>query len=148
MQKCSICTHPMSNDINEALLMSTYSLRDIAEQFGVSKSALQRHKEEHIPMNLIHAKEAKEICNAEIILKKLIHLGTDAARITKLAEDSNELKTALSGIREQSRIIEILAKMGDQIQPSKIDLTVNNLALLKIYDRLSRKVEDINETDR
>jgi hypothetical protein len=137
----------MNNKINEALLLSNYSLRDIAGQYEVSKSALQRHKDEHIPTGLVQAKEAKEICQAEVILKKLISLETDAARITKLAEESNDLKTALSGIREQSRLIEILAKMEGQIRPSQIDLTVNNLALLKIYDRLSRKVEEINETD-
>jgi predicted DNA-binding protein YlxM (UPF0122 family) len=137
----------MNNKINEALLLSNYSLRDIAGQYEVSKSALQRHKDEHIPTGLVQAKEAKEICQAEVILKKLISLETDAARITKLAEESNDLKTALRGIREQSRLIEILAKMEGQIRPSQIDLTVNNLALLKIYDRLSRKVEEINETD-
>ena len=137
----------MKNKINEALLLSNCSLRDIAGQFEVSKSALQRHKDEHIPTDLVQAKEAKEICQAEVILKKLISLENDAARITKLAEDSNDLKTALCGIREQSRLIEILAKMEGQIRTTQIDLTVNNLALLKIYDRLSRKVEEINETD-
>jgi hypothetical protein len=90
----------------------------------------------------VEAKDAKEICRAESLLDKLASLKFDAERITQKAEIKDDLKTALSGIREQSRIIEILAKMQGQIQQPKIDLTVNNFALLKIHDRLSRKLEE------
>jgi hypothetical protein len=37
--------------------------------------------------------------------------------------------------------------MQGQIQQPKIDLTVNNFALLKIHDRLSRKLEEIIEVN-
>ena len=122
-------------------------MRTIAGQYEVSKSALQRHKEGHIPKNLLRAKEAKEICQAEKIFNKLVTLKRDAARITKKAEIDGDLKVALYGVREQSRVVEILAKIEGQIRPPQIDLTVNNLTLLKINDRLSRKVEEINETN-
>lgn len=147
MRKCRICHHPMKHKINEALLISGQSLRDIAGQFEVSKSALARHKEEHIPTDLIKVKKADEICEAEGLLNKLLRLKDDAERIAKKAEINDDLKTALSGIREQSRIIEILAKMQGQIKQPQIDLTVNNFALLKIHDRLSRKLEPVNETN-
>ena len=122
-------------------------MRTIAGQYEVSKSALQRHKEGHIPKNLLRAKEAKEICQAEKIFNKLVTLKRDAARITKKAKIDGALKVALYGDREQSRVVGILAKIEGQIRPPQIDLTVNNLTLLKINDRLSRKVEEINETN-
>ena len=147
MRKCRICHHPPRHQINEALLLSNNSLRDISGQFKVSKSALQRHREDHIPSDLVKAKRADEICRAEGLLNKLINLKSDAARITKKAETNNDLKTALSGVREQSRIIEILAKMQGQIQQPQVALTVNNLCLSKIYNRLGRKIEAINETN-
>jgi len=43
---CSICTHPDREAIDLALL--TTPLRDIAAQYGVSKSALQRHRTTHL----------------------------------------------------------------------------------------------------
>ena len=141
MQKCSICIHPKRNEIDEVLLLSTTPLRTIADQFGISKTALLRHKTDHIPTDLVKAKDAKEVCRAESLLDKLVSLKSDAERIAKKAESNDDLKTALSGIREQSRIIEILAKMQGQIQQPQIDLTVNNFTLLKIHDRLSRKLE-------
>jgi len=147
MQKCKICISPKKTEIEEALLLSSKSLRDISGQYKISKSALQRHKEDHIPTDLVQAKEATEICGAEDLLNKLINLKSDAARITKKAEINQDLKTALSGIREQSRIIEILAKMQGQIQQPQVALTVNNISLSKIYNRLGRKMETVNETN-
>ena len=147
MQKCSVCSHPQKRQIDEALLISTTPLRTIADQFGVSKTALLRHKADHIPTDLVKAKQADEICRAESLFDKLITLKNDAQRITEKAENNDDLKTALSGIREQSRIIEILAKMENLIQQPQIDLTVNNFALLKIHDRLSRKLEGNIETN-
>jgi len=147
MQKCSICIHPMKNEIDEALLLSANALRTIADQFQVSKSSLLRHKSDHIPKAMAETKRAGEIIRADSLLNKLISLKNDAERITEKAESSDDLKTSLSGIREQSRIIEILAKMQGQIQQPQIELTVNNFALMKIHDRLSRKLEDIIEVN-
>ena len=148
MQKCSICFHPNKNKIDEALLLSTAPLRTIADQFQVSKTALLRHKANHIPKDLVKAKEADEICRAEGLLNKLINLKNDAQRITKLAETNDDLKTALSGIREQTKIIEILAKMQGQIKQPQIDLTVNNFTLTKIHTRMTRKLAESFEANR
>jgi hypothetical protein len=147
MQKCSICIHPQRNEIDEKLLLSTTPLRTIADQFGVSKTALLRHKADHIPTDLVKARQADEICRAESLFDKLVSLKSDAERITKKAEINDDLKTALLGIREQSRIVEILAKMQGQIQQPQVALTVNNISLSKIYNRLSTKMEAINETN-
>jgi len=45
---CSICTSPARADI-DAALETDRSLRDIAAQFGVSKTALHRHWQTHVP---------------------------------------------------------------------------------------------------
>jgi hypothetical protein len=43
---CTICVHPASADINSAL-ETNRPLRDIAAEFGVSKTALHRHWKAH-----------------------------------------------------------------------------------------------------
>lgn len=149
MQKCTICNHERRISIDEALLRSV-PVRTISGQFQVSKSALQRHKN-HIPKDLLRAKEAKEICQAEKVFNKLVTLKRDAERITQMAEFNNDLKTALSGIREQIRILETLSKITGQIPRPQIEMTINYLSLSKIHTRLGRKIdnmENINGIDR
>ena len=145
MKTCSICHHPKKDEIEKALLISKRSYRDISGRFNVSKLALQRHQEKHVPSHLIKAEQAAEICRADGLLNKLVILKNDAERITEKAEINDDLKTALSGIREQSRIIEILSKMQGQIQQPQIKLTMNQIGLLKIHYRLSRKLESFIE---
>lgn len=141
MQKCSICIHEKRTEIDQALLLSKLPIRDISGHYALSKSALHRHKE-HIAKDLINAHHADVACQAEELLQKLLDLKNDAERITIKAETESDLKTALSGIREQSRIVEILAKISGQIQQPHVALTVNNLSLAKIYNRLGRKIEE------
>src|SRR5258708_27808442 len=47
-RSCSVCQHPKVKSINEALLASD-PLRTIAGSWSVSKSALIRHKADHLP---------------------------------------------------------------------------------------------------
>ncbi len=47
-RRCTICIHAEGAAINAAL-EANRSLRDIAAQFGVSKTALHRHWQAHMP---------------------------------------------------------------------------------------------------
>lgn len=44
---CSICSHPQRGEI-DAALVAGQSLRDLAKQFDATKSALSRHKTDHL----------------------------------------------------------------------------------------------------
>ena len=46
---CTVCSHPELKAIDEALFRNESSFRMISEQFGVTKSALFRHKK-HSPI--------------------------------------------------------------------------------------------------
>jgi len=48
---CTVCHHPRREAIDVAVVAGG-SLRDIAGQFRISKSALARHKGNHIPAAL------------------------------------------------------------------------------------------------
>ena len=45
---CSVCTHPDRESIDHALLAD--SVRAVADQFDLSKSAVQRHRANHLPV--------------------------------------------------------------------------------------------------
>lgn len=67
---CTICTHPEREAINLALFGED-SLRDIAERYGTSKTALQRHKADHIPAALAKAQQAQAEAEAINVLDEL-----------------------------------------------------------------------------
>jgi len=107
---CTVCSHPKVSEINEALLGSE-AYRSIAKRFGASQSAMYRHQQEHLPQVLVKAKDAAELLSADNLLARVGELEVEARRIAKKAEDAGDLKTALSGIRELSRIVELMAKL-------------------------------------
>lgn len=122
---CTICAHSQRHEIDEVLLAGR-GLRDIADRFSVSKSALFRHKNAHIPATLAKAQDAAEAARAEDLLGQLAYLQAEAHRIGAKAEASGDLRTALSGIRELVRIIELMAKLRGELQEGQ---TINVLVL-------------------
>src|SRR2546425_89531 len=50
-QICSVCRHDKHQEIDQALL-DQHPLRTIADRWSVSKTALIRHRQDHIPAKL------------------------------------------------------------------------------------------------
>ena len=63
-RQCTVCAHADLEEINKLLLCSD-SYRAIARQFGLSKDALARHKESHIPKELLKSNDIQEIAKAD-----------------------------------------------------------------------------------
>lgn len=114
-RKCTICEHPKVEEINKALLEGV-SLRDLAGQYSVSKTALFRHKNEHIPTALTQAQEAQEVAKADTLLDQVAGLRDKALSILATAEQAGDLKTALQGIKEARACLELLAKLQGELQ--------------------------------
>ncbi len=81
-------------------LVSGQSIRDIAGQHRISKSAVDRHKAEHLPATIVLAKQASNEAHADTLLEKIRALEVRAQGIARKAENDGDLRTALSGIRE------------------------------------------------
>ena len=111
---CTICTHAERAAIDVALVTGE-SLRDIAGQYHLSKSALERHRRDHLPGALATAREAEQVADADDLLAQLAGLKVDARRIGQKAEDVAEFPAALQAIREQARIIELLLKVAGEL---------------------------------
>jgi hypothetical protein len=68
---CTICSHPERNEIDKALVAAEEPLRTIADRWTVSKTALIRHKAEHLPQRLVAAKSAVEKANGLEVMDEL-----------------------------------------------------------------------------
>ena len=120
---CTACTHEEREQI-EAELLDGQSFKDLAARFGLSGSALHRHRKSHLPERLLKAKAAAEISKADHLVAQVESLQANARRILAKAESDGDLRTALTGIRELSRLIELIAKLTSELKNQPIS-TVN-----------------------
>jgi len=123
-RKCSICKSEDVNEINKALVSSA-SFREISRRFGIDKSALSRHKQNHLPALLDKAEEAKEVTRANNLIDEIERLRVEAKRISRKAEEKGDYRTALAGIRELTRIVELLAKMQGELKDQSVNIVLN-----------------------
>lgn len=106
-RRCTVCEHPQVNEINKALL-NGISLRDLERQYSVSRAALFRHKNEHIPAALMQAKQAQEITKANTLFAQVTQLRDKALAILNRAEQAGDLRTALAAVRETRETLKLL----------------------------------------
>lgn len=111
---CTVCTHPNRAAIDLALLNGA-SGNAIAAKFRVSEDAITRHKGNHLPATLAQGQAAAEVARADGLLGQLQQLQDDARRIGGKAEETGDLKTALMGVRELVRIVELTGKLVGEL---------------------------------
>jgi hypothetical protein len=103
---CTVCTHPDRTAIDLALVNGV-SGNAVAAKYRVSEDAVVRHRGNHLPAALVQAQAAEDVAQADGLLSQLQQLQSDARRIGRKAEDTGDLRTALAGIRELVRIVEL-----------------------------------------
>ena len=109
-RSCTVCEHPEREAIDRALVGETSNL-SVSSLFGVSESAVRRHKVNHLPAKLVMAQAAEEVAEADSLLDQVRGLQDRAYAILGKAEAAGELRTALGAIREARGNLELLAKL-------------------------------------
>ena len=113
-RSCPICDHEDLDEINAALA-SNERIRTVAERWSVRKTALMRHRNEHLPFSAIEAKEAEEDAPAEDLLDQLRDLQESALATLEEAEEAKELNAALRAIREAKGNLELMTQPLDEL---------------------------------
>ena len=125
-RRCSVCTHPDRENIDEALVGATAISAISAKYRDISEDALGRHKANHLPAKLIMAEKAKEVAQADSLLDQVRDLQGRALAILDQAEMSGDLRTALGAIREARGNLELLAKLlGELSDAPQMNLNVS-----------------------
>lgn len=117
---CTICSHAKREEI-DAALVGGESLRNIAQRFGTSTTALHRHKSDHIAPLLAKAEDMA----TDSLLCQVRKLQRKALGILAKAEKAGDLRTALGAIREARGNLELLAKLMGELP----DLAINVLIM-------------------
>jgi len=141
-RRCTICDHADRAAIDEALI-NNGPYRTITDRYGISKTALIRHKQSHIPellsksqeiqsqkaaalVEIVEEKEAQEAGQADGLVSQLKELMARTERIFSKAEESGDLRTALSAVKEGRGNLELLGKLLGELQDgATLNLYVN-----------------------
>lgn len=111
---CTACSHPQCPEIDRALVAgATY--RTIAARFGLSETALKRHKNGHVPGHIAQARDAGVVADADDLLAQVRQLQAEALRLLKRAEGVGDFGTALRGVAEARRCIEVLLEVEGEL---------------------------------
>jgi len=113
-RKCTVCQHPEVAEINK-LLASGVSHAEIARRFGLGRRSVARHAAHHLPATVVAAAKKDQEAQALDVLgevKKLYHVALDLLGKAAKAED---LRTALAGVGEARKNLELLGKLLGQL---------------------------------
>jgi hypothetical protein len=124
-RSCPVCEHEHLEEINAALA-SNERIRTIADRWSVSKIALMRHRNEHLPVSAIEEaqeaeareaedKEAEEDVHTDQLLDQVRDLQEHTLAILGEAETVEELSSALQAITEAKENLERLAKLLNEL---------------------------------
>jgi len=113
-QVCTVCRHPERASIDRSLVRGA-SLRDIAGQHDLSKSALERHKASDLPRLLVQARDAEVVADADDLLGQLRSLQARTLSLLDQAERAGRLGTAVMAIREARANIELIAELVHEL---------------------------------
>jgi hypothetical protein len=113
-RRCTVCGHPERHSIDEALV-SGAPYRSVAKRFGLSESAVYRHKTEHLPAHLLKARQVEEVAQADDLLEQVRNLQAHALDILERAEKAGDLRTALAAISQARGNLELLGKLAGEL---------------------------------
>ncbi len=163
---CKLCSRLDRGEIDKALV-DQRSLRDIAGQFQISRSALDRHKK-HIPKALTKAKQAETVAETTTLLSRVEKLAGRCETMVAKAEDAGDWRGAAGAARELRGCLELLGKLNGELQANgarvainfgdvtKIDVhALSQEQLAALYDRVTaamaadvRRMTDSEISDR
>ena len=113
--KCRVCEHDESHAINVALVQRE-SYRDIAGRYGVSKSALSRHTQEHLPKLLVKAKDAVEVAEADSLLARIEALQSKTLAALEAVEEERNYPVLLGAVREAQANLELIGRVTKELE--------------------------------
>ena len=120
---CTVCNHEKRAEIDAALVAGA-SFRDIAGQYHLSKSAVERHKADHLPAAMAQAKQAADVAHGDDLLDQVRKLQAVTMNILAMAYNGADLRTALQAIAQARGNLELLGRLLGELQAAPVNILV------------------------
>jgi len=121
---CSICTHAQREEIDRALAAGRTANTVLSSQFAVTEQALRRHKEKHLPAQLVKAQEAREVAQADDLLAQVKRLQIVTMNILRIAYDAQDLRTALQAVGQARQNLELVGRIVGELEAERVQVAV------------------------
>ena len=108
--KCTVCTHPDFQAIDQALLAGNGTLAALSRQYGPSPSALHRHKK-HLQEKIFEARRCLDHNLRQGYLFKLNQNLAEVEAASAKAQAADNIDQVFKGARLKNRLIRDLSKM-------------------------------------
>ena len=108
--KCTVCTHPDFQAIDQALLAGNGTLEALSRQYGPSPSALHRHKK-HLQEKISQARRCLDHNLRQGYLFKLNQTLAEVEIASAKAQAADNVDQVFKGARVKNRLIRDLSKM-------------------------------------
>jgi len=127
MGKCTVCSHSKRSEIETALAQGE-SYRNIAKQYGLGYSAVNRHAHKCIGQSLAVVQGGREQLSGVNILAELKSINAECKAILSSSKAKKDDRLSLQAIDRlcaqlalQARFLEVLQKQGDPGIAAKIE---------------------------
>ena len=158
--KCNVCKHEDIDEIN-AKLIAGVSPRTMAGNYGLHYMSLYRHKENHLPQQLVKAKALQEENAADDLLDRVETIYSRAWELMQKAETDGKYQPAVSALKEARACLELTGRLigelktGTQINihynPQWLQLKTTIYDALKPYPEarqaLVERLEDVTDAE-
>ena len=138
---CSICNHEQRHNIDIALVNGA-SMNEVSRNFAVGEDALLRHRNGHIPLALREARASEVARDADRLLRDVRSLWSKSMQLMARAEEADDLRTALLGVREARGSLELCAKLIGQLDERPVEF---NFMLTPMLWALQELLVDVAE---
>jgi DNA-binding transcriptional ArsR family regulator len=128
--RCTICAHEKRAEIDQALI-NGLSIRDIAEQFDLSQSAVHRHSTNHIK-ELLATSKAVESLRADHLIEQLSYLQNETLALLDDAKTSGDTRAALQAIREARSNLELKSRLCGELE-DRLNIRSENSKIEVVY---------------
>jgi hypothetical protein len=112
-RKCCICVHEQRSEIERSVVAGD-SYRTVAQRFDVSRDAVVRHRK-HLTVAIAKPLGSEQMSQSETLLGQLEDLRSESQRLEQKAERDGDYRAAIAAVREQCRIVELVAKLCGQL---------------------------------
>jgi hypothetical protein len=133
-RRCTVCDHPAREAVDRELVAGG-SNRAVACQFGVNRSAVQRHAARHLPKHLAEAAEAERVSDAGSLLAQVQGMLVKARHALDRAEQAKDDRLGAVWFRELRSTLELLGRVTRELQPeTAVTVQVGLLQQLGVRD--------------
>lgn len=117
MASCSVCLLPTLAAVNRALL-AAQPIAELARRHHVSRQALMRHKEAHLPKALVEAKSEDVVEHGSVLMNDIAVLRDHVTELLAMAKEKQDVRGAITAIREATRLVELIGRMEGALVPA------------------------------